>query len=60
MTPVERDRMNLLSMLIQCERDHEKYVKYVKEIIELMSHKEQRLALEQRIKQPNGTDRNSA
>ena len=40
--------MNLLSMLIQHEGDHEKYVQYVKEIIELMSHKEQRLALEER------------
>ena len=44
MTPAERDRMNLLSMLIQCERDHMKYVAYVKEIIELMSEKEKRLA----------------
>jgi hypothetical protein len=45
MTPAEREKMNLLSMLIQHEGDHEKYVQYVKEIIELMSHKEQRLAL---------------
>jgi hypothetical protein len=48
MTPDERSRMNVLSMLIQCERDHEKFVEYVKELIELMSHKEQRLALEER------------
>jgi hypothetical protein len=44
MTPAERDRMNLLSMLIQCERDHAKYVVYVQEIIELMGVKEKRLA----------------
>ena len=43
MTPAERDRMNLLSMLIQCERDHTKYVAYVNEINELMSQKEKRL-----------------
>jgi hypothetical protein len=46
MTPAERDRMNLLSMLIQCERDHMKYVAYMKEITELMSQKEKRLAAE--------------
>jgi hypothetical protein len=44
LTPAERDRMNLLSMLIQCERDHQKYVQHVKEINELMSQKEKRLA----------------
>jgi hypothetical protein len=44
MTPAERDRMNLLSMLIQCERDHLKYIEYVKEINDLMSDKEKRLA----------------
>jgi len=44
MTPAERERMNLLSMLIQCERDHHKYLEYVKEINELMSQKEKRLA----------------
>jgi hypothetical protein len=44
MTPAERERMNLLSMLIQCERDHQKYLEYVKEINELMSQKEKRLA----------------
>ena len=43
MTPAERDRMNLLSMLIQCERDHTKYVAYVNEINALMSQKEKRL-----------------
>jgi hypothetical protein len=59
-TPAERDRMNLLSMLIQCERDHKTYVQYVKEMIELMSHKEQRLALEERSKRPIEKDRNSA
>ena len=44
MTPAERDRMNLLSMLIQCERDHLKYLAYVREIHDLMSDKEKRLA----------------
>jgi hypothetical protein len=42
MTPAERERMNLLSMLIQCERDHHKYVEYVEKINELMSQKENR------------------
>ena len=31
-------------MLIQCERSHQKYLEYVKEINELMSEKEKRLA----------------
>ena len=44
MTPAERDRMNLLPMLIQCERDHLKYLAYVREINDLMSDKEKRLA----------------
>jgi hypothetical protein len=44
MTPAERDRMNLLSMLIQCERDPLKYAAYVKEIIELLDAKAKRLA----------------
>ena len=48
MTPAERERMNLLSMLIQCERDHQKYVEYVKKINEVMSQKEKRLADAQR------------
>jgi hypothetical protein len=51
-TSAERDRMNLLSMLIQCERDHVKYVAYVKEINELMSTKEKRLA--EAARKPNG------
>lgn len=44
MTLAERERMNLLSMLIQCERDHQRYVEYVDEINELMAQKEKRLA----------------
>ena len=48
MTPAERDRMNVLSMLIQCERDHQKYIEYVKELNELMSQKEKRLAAAER------------
>jgi hypothetical protein len=43
-TPAERDRMNILSMLIQYERDHAKYLTYVKEINEIMGQKEKRLA----------------
>jgi hypothetical protein len=44
MTPIERDRMNVLSMLIQCERDYARYIAYVKEINDLMAQKEKRLA----------------
>jgi hypothetical protein len=44
MTPAERDRMNVLSMLIQCERDHQTYIECVKELTELRSQKEKRLA----------------
>ena len=56
MTPAERERMNLLSMLIQCERGHQKYLQYVKEINELMSQKEKRLADAERNAPP---DRNT-
>jgi hypothetical protein len=48
MTPAERERMNILSMLIQCERNHQKYVEYVKEIDDLMSEKEKRLSAAER------------
>lgn len=44
MTSAERDRMNVLSMLIQHERDYEKYLQLVREINEIMSQKEKRLA----------------
>ena len=44
MTPAERERMNILSMLIQCERDYQKYLEYVQEINAIMSQKEKRLA----------------
>ena len=44
MTPAERDRMNLLSTLIQRERDYKKYIEYVKQINEIMAQKEKRLA----------------
>ena len=57
MTPAERERMNLLSMLIQCEREHQKYLEYVKEINELMSQKEKRLAEAERN---TGQQRNTA
>ena len=57
MTPAERDRMNLLSMLIQCERDHLKYLAYVREINDLMSDKEKRLAADaQRNSKTQGDD----
>jgi hypothetical protein len=60
MTPAERDRMNLLSMLIQCERDYMKYIAYVKEINELMSQKEKRLQeAERRVGPDNKTADNS-
>jgi hypothetical protein len=49
MTPAERDRMNLLSMLIQCERSHVAYLNHVREITELMAQKERRLAEAERI-----------
>lgn len=52
MTPAERERMNLLSMLIQSERDHLTYVRYVREIDELMSQKEKRLAEQAAPKRP--------
>ena len=48
--------MNLLSTLIQCERDHEKYVEYVKEINELMSQKEKRLLVERDARPQRNTD----
>ena len=43
MTTAERERMNLLSTLIQSERDLAKYLQYVREINEVMSQKEKRL-----------------
>jgi hypothetical protein len=52
MTTAERERMNLLSMLIQCERDHQKYVEHVKQINEIMSQKEKRLAEVERDSRP--------
>lgn len=36
--------MNLLFMLIQCERDPEKYREYLRAINEIISQKEKRLA----------------
>jgi peptide deformylase len=44
MTSAERQQMDMLSMLIQHERDHQTYLRYVREINELMSRKEKRLA----------------
>ena len=52
MTQAERERMNVLSMLIQCEREHKKYLEYVQEINELMGQKEKRLAEASSIQKP--------
>jgi len=54
-TPAERERMNLLAMLIQCERDHQKYLEYVREINELMNQKEKRLAEAERSARQDST-----
>ncbi len=43
MTPEERERMNLLCELIAKEQDHQKFVKLVQELNDLLDHKESRL-----------------
>jgi len=43
MTPDERERMNALCELIEKEQDHEKFVKLVQELNNLLENKEQRL-----------------
>jgi hypothetical protein len=43
--------------MIQCEREHQKYLEYVKEINELMSQKEKRLAEAERN---SGQQRNTS
>ena len=48
MTPDERARMNVLCELIAKEQDHEKFVKLIQELNELLDRKETRL--EDRVK----------
>jgi len=43
MTPDERERMNDLCQHIAKEQDHDKFVKLVQELNDLLDHKEQRL-----------------
>ena len=43
MTPDERERMNLLCEQIAKEQNHDKFVKLVQELNDLLDHKEQRL-----------------
>jgi hypothetical protein len=42
MTPEERERMNVLVLLIQKEKDHEKFTKLVDELNKLIAQKEDR------------------
>jgi hypothetical protein len=43
MTPEERERMNVLCERIAKEQDHDKFVKLVQELNDLLDHKEHRL-----------------
>ncbi len=43
MTPEERERMNVLCERIAKEQDHDKFVKLVQELNDLLEHKGQRL-----------------
>jgi len=43
MTPDERERMNDLCEHIAKEQDHDRFVKLVQELNDLLDHKEQRL-----------------
>lgn len=43
MTPDERERMHILCERIAKEQDHEKFVQLVRELNDLLDHKEQRL-----------------
>lgn len=43
MTPEERERMHELCERIAKEQNHEKFVKLVQELNDLLDHKEQRL-----------------
>jgi hypothetical protein len=43
MTPDERERMHILCERIAKEQDHERFVKLVQELNDLLEHKEQRI-----------------
>jgi hypothetical protein len=43
MTPEERERMHALCERIAKEQNHEKFVKLVQELNDLLEHKEERL-----------------
>ena len=43
MTPDERERMHILCEWIAKEQDHDKFVKLVQELNDLLDHKGQRL-----------------
>jgi len=43
MTPDERERMHALCERIAKEQDHDRFVKLVQELNDLLDHKEQRL-----------------
>jgi hypothetical protein len=43
MTPDERERMHILCERIAKEQDHEKFVKLVQELNDLLDHKGERL-----------------
>lgn len=43
MTPDERERMQILCERIAKEQNHDKFVKLVQELNDLLDHKEQRL-----------------
>jgi len=43
MTPDERERMHVLCERIAKEQDHDKFVKLVQELNDLLDHKEHRL-----------------
>ena len=43
MTPEEREHMNTLGERIATEQNHDKFVKLVQELNDLLEHKEQRL-----------------
>jgi len=43
MTPEERERMHTLCERIATEQNHDKFVKLVQELNDLLDHKEQRL-----------------
>ena len=48
MSPEERERMNQLCMLIQNERDPDKFGEFVRQLNELLEEKERRFAEDQK------------